>query len=383
MDRGRGKKEGPTLRVMVVGGGEGQVNAIRRARELGLEVVVSDRDPNAPGKVLADHFVQADTFDARATIEGARRYRVDGVCTLGTDQPVLTVARTAAELGLPGPHSVQQAEQATNKRLMKALFDRHGLPHSPYRLLDGRLDFSVLEGLHPPYVIKPVDSQGQRGVRFVRDRRELALHVEESLAFSRDGHVLVEEYYPGDELTFSGWVRQGRVYPLTITDRRTFSQFPHIGICYAHTFPSRHYHRYGGQILEISRRTVEALGLREGPLYFQMLVGEHGPRINEIACRIGGAYEDQFIPALTGVALNDLNFALALGLGGSGSEARRRRESGEGSSEGRDPESPPWVDEADASLRLFSYPASGSLAVLLFFARAGRVQQLGSREDLR
>lgn len=341
------------MRLMIVGGGQGQLNAIRQAKRMGYETVVSDRDPKAPGLSLAGHGVRADTFDVRETLQAAQKYAVDGIATLGTDQPVLTVTRVAEQLGLPHSLSDEQALIMTNKRYMKPMFKGCAIPHTPYRIVDASFRTAELEGLEPPFVVKPVDSQGQRGVLRLSSAAEVAEYLPQSLAFSRDGYAVVEEYYESDEITFTAWVRSGELFPLSITDRRTRSNFPHIGVCYAHTYPSRHFERYGEEILEISRRITECVGITQGPLYFQMLIGRDGIKVNEIAARIGGAYEDEFIPALTGVDINRLNFAEALG-----------------------------KEASMETLRRFKYPAEGAMAVLLVFTEPLSVAGIGSRDEL-
>ena len=348
------------MRLLIVGGGGGQLNAIRAARSLGIETVVSDRDPGAPGMQIADFGVVADTFDAEATEKAARMYKVDGIATMGTDQPVLTVSRAAEKLGLPRALSPDQALAATNKRYMKPMLEGCGVPHNPYRLVHAGFRPEELGGLRPPYVLKPVDSQGQRGVVRLESPDEIERYLPETLRFSRDGYALVEEFYPGDEITFSGWVRDGVMYPLTITDRRTRHLYPHIGVCVAHTYPSRHFEAYGEAIRDISARIVEGMGIRQGPLYFQMLIGPQGVRVNEIACRIGGAYEDEFIPMLTGVNIDALLFSEALG-----PEANL-----------------PFHDTGCFGLHAYRYPAPGVMAVLLFFTRPLQVKALGRREML-
>ncbi len=351
------------MRLMIVGGGGGQLHAIRKAQTLGIEVIVSDRDPAAPGMQIADYPAAADTFDAEATVQAARTFAADGIMTLGTDQPVLTVTRAAGRLGLPRALTEDQALIATNKRWMKPMFEGCGVPHSPYRVIDRSFRMEDLRGLRAPFVLKPVDSQGQRGVVRLDTADEVSRYLPGTLQYSREGYALVEEFYPGGEVTFSGWVRDGDVYPLTITDRRTMPFYPHIGVCIAHTYPSRFSGAWGGEIIEISRRIVRGMGIRRGPLYFQMLIGAEGIRVNEIACRIGGAYEDEFIPLLTGVDIDALQFYEALGKK-AGPSLRR------------------GFERDCFGLETFRYPAGETMAVLLFFTRPMQVAGTGTAADV-
>ncbi|MFP4268758.1 MAG: glycosyltransferase [Spirochaetaceae bacterium] len=348
-------------RLLVIGGGDGQLRGIRYARERGITVGVTDINPEAPAAGDAVFFRTADTFDWEATAEAAREFAADGIMTYGTDQPVLTVARAAEKLGLPMTISRETALGVTNKRVMKKLFTEHDIPTCPYGIIKNGVPRSgelseTLTGLVPPYVLKPVDSQGQRGVVRVETAAEAAQRLPETLSFSREGSAVIEEYYRGGEVTLSGWVVDGRLCPLSITDRVTVAQPPHIGVCVSHNYPSRYFKSHGERVLSLSRRIVSAFAVEKGPVYFQFLIGEEGVRVNEIACRIGGAYEDEFIPMLTGVEVLDMAFDEAL-YGALRQESRRMLEN-------------------------FRYPAEGCASVLLFFTKPLTVASVGSMEEV-
>ena len=126
--------------LLVVGAGRGQCGLIRRGIEHGLRVLVSDRDPGAPGAGLAHRLLLADTFDPKGTISAVRDVqseglRIDGVATAGTDQPVLTVAAVAEAFGLGGALPYNVALAVTNKSVMKRRLNELGLPTLAWRLV--------------------------------------------------------------------------------------------------------------------------------------------------------------------------------------------------------------------------------------------------------
>jgi len=299
------------MKLMIVGGGEAQLNAIRRAKKIGMTVVVSDMDPNCPGAAEADLFIEASTFSFEETHLAAANAEVDAILTLGTDQPVLPVAKTAVELGLPSGISVDTALGVTNKRIMKPVFKENGIPTCKFGLISVGSKSEDLHDFKYPLVIKPVDSQGQRGVYKVDTWDELKKYLPDVLSFSREDNVLVEEYYPGDEISVSAWVVNNHLYPLIITDRITVSNGPHIGVCVAQEYPTKYMENYGDEIIDISEKIVSSFSIANGPVYFQMLVGNEGIKVNEVAVRIGGGYEDESIPAITGVDILNLQFELA------------------------------------------------------------------------
>jgi biotin carboxylase len=336
------------MKLMVVGGGEAQINAIKRAKSKGFSVVVSDMDPNCPGAEEADNFVKASTFSYEDTYLAAKKTEVDAILTLGTDQPVLPVTKTAMELGIPSGISIETALAVTNKRIMKPIFEKAEIPTCKFQFISMESIYSDLDGFKYPLVIKPVDSQGQRGVYKVGNWEELKQYLPDVLSFSREDRIIVEEYYQSDEITISGWSVENKFYPLTITDRVTISNGPHIGVCISHEYPSKYMEEYGDEIIRLSEKIVSSFSITNGPVYIQMLIGNDGIKVNEVAARIGGAYEDEFIPAITGVDILNLQFELAV--------------------EGK-------VDES--VLKQYQFPSSVFGSVILFFTNPGIVRSNG------
>jgi len=294
-------------KLLLLGASNTQLNAIVRAKAKGHTVIVTDYLAEAPGKRYADEAEMVSTFDAEGCLAVAQKYEVDGIFTVGTDQPVLTCAYVAQRLGLPSFLNMDTALAVTNKRVMKNEFIKNGIPTPQYRLLQSDFTLADIRGMRFPMVIKPLDSQGQRGVYKVTSVEEIHHLFSSVLQYSRESQILAEEYYESDEITLSGWVEQDEIHILSITDRRTFESAPHIGICFAHDFPSKYLHSHFMEIQGITKRIVKHFGIHNGPIYFQMLIGAEGVKVNEVACRIGGAYEDELIPLLTGFdILNDV-----------------------------------------------------------------------------
>ena len=138
------------MKLMIVGGGEAQLNAIKRARSLGFTVVVSDMNPECPGAFEADLFVKASTFSYEETCSAAEKSEVDAIFTLGTDQPVLPVAVTAAKMKIPSGISGETALGVTNKRIMKPIFEEGGIPTCKFQLISNKSKSEDLDGFTYP-----------------------------------------------------------------------------------------------------------------------------------------------------------------------------------------------------------------------------------------
>ncbi|WP_461205790.1 ATP-grasp domain-containing protein [Clostridium sp. DL1XJH146] len=301
------------MKLLVLGGSNSQINAIKYANKKGVTTIVSDYYEDAPAKEISDFGELTSTFDVEGNLALAKKYNIDGIMTLGTDQPIYTVAEVANDLGLPAFLKVDTAKAVTNKKVMKKIFTESKIPTVKYVLIDKNFKDEEVNKLKFPIVIKPLDSQGQRGIYKLNSIEEIRNKIEDTLSYSREDIVLVEEYYESDEITVSGWVEDGKTSIILITDRVTFNRDKHIGICYAHNFPSKHLQEYYEDIKNITEQLVKDFEIQNGPIYFQMLIGAQGVKVNEIACRIGGAFEDRLIPLLTGIDVLDMVIDYSLG----------------------------------------------------------------------
>ncbi len=299
-------------RILMVGAGSCQINAIKKIKAMGHYVIAADYNLWTEGKALADVHVVADAFDQQAILKSAIDYKVDGIMTVGTDQPVLVVNQVADQLGLPHFLDNETALWVTNKRAMKTRFSQFKIPTASYAFVSRSFSSASITGVKPPYVIKPIDSQGQRGIFKVDTIDEIRMHIDEVLKHSRSEEILVEQYYESTEVTVSGWVSNGHAHIFTITDRVTFPADSRIGVCIAHQFPSVHQNDYGEKLEDITQSICNCFNIENGPIYFQLLIGDKGIFVNEVACRLGGAYEDTTIPYVTGIDVLKLNIEASI-----------------------------------------------------------------------
>lgn len=292
-------------KLLIVGAGSCQVNAIKKMKSKGYHVIAADYNAWTVGKSLADEAVLADAFDLDAIAETAKAHEIDGIFTVGTDQPVYVVNRVAEALNLPHDLDRYTALWVTNKKEMKQRFSKFKIPTVPYAIVNASFSSTALAGIKPPYVVKPLDSQGQRGIFKLEGIDEIRQNFDKVIAHSRQKEILVESYYESTEVTLSGWVSRGKVSIFTITDRVCFPSDIRLGVCIAHQFPSKHQQQYGDKIVELTHTICQHFNIENGPIYFQFLIGEQGIKVNEIACRLGGAFEDVTIPYACGVDVLD------------------------------------------------------------------------------
>jgi biotin carboxylase len=300
-------------RLLVLGAGAGQLGLLEAARERGLFVVAVDRNPAAPGFRFADRRAIISVEDEPQIDRLAAAERVDGLIAPGIDWPVAVAARIAERQVIPHPIDPATAVLATSKLRQRERFAEAGVPH-PRHIVCGMLEDAVdaAAGFGYPCVVKAPDRQGQKGLVLVRAEEQLGAAFALALGESRSSVVLVEELVPGREVTVNAFSVGGRFTPLTVTDRLV-AEPPAFGVALAHVWPSSLAPEEVGAAVETARDAARAVGVEEGPTYTQVVVGERGAHVVELAARLGGGHDAELCRAVLGVDLNALALAAALG----------------------------------------------------------------------
>jgi biotin carboxylase len=288
-------------RLLVLGAGPAQLGLLEAARARGVHVIAADRDPAAVGLTLADERAIVSTEDEPAIERLARAREVGGIVSPGVDWPVGVAARIAERLGLPHPLEAATGLLVTSKARQRERFARAAVPQP-----------EVLDPSAPrfPCVVKSADRQGQRGLTLVREPAELGPAVALAAEESRSGGCLVEELIDGPELTVNAISAGGEFTALTVTDRLT-AEPPAFGVALAHAWPSAH---DTAPAVEAARAAAAAVGVTDGPTYTQVRLGPDGPRVMELAARLGGGHDAELCQVALGVDLNGLAIDAAFGL---------------------------------------------------------------------
>lgn len=290
----------PGTRVLILGGSELQLPAITAAADLGCHVGVVDRNPEAVGAAGADEFFQVSTTDVAAIVEVARSFGPDGILTLGTDLPMRAVAAVSQDLGLWGPEPTA-IRAATDKGLMAQAFRDHGVAAPDFAVASSAEELAAaVADWDYPFIVKPVDSAGSRGVTLVETPASLAGACRDALDVSRGGRVIAQEYLRGAEISVEGFCLDDGIHVVAVTDKITTGapEFVEMG----HTQPSL----VSGEELDEVHRVVaagaRALGVEQCAFHVEVMRTATGPRLIEFGARLGGDFiTTDLVPLSTGV----------------------------------------------------------------------------------
>ncbi len=208
-------------KLMILGAGIFQVSGIKKAVDLGYEVISVDYKPDNPGHRFSHKYINCSTVDKEGALKAARNHNIDGICTFSSDIAVSTAGYVSRSLGLPGIDPVV-ALNMSNKDLFRKFQRNNGLPHPEFLSIQNKAELlSVKETLSYPIVIKPSDTSGSRGVTFLGAENEIGLEnaFEAAKKHSRKGVVVAEEFIEGTEVGGDGFMYEGRLVFFMITQK--------------------------------------------------------------------------------------------------------------------------------------------------------------------
>lgn len=299
-------------KLLIIGASILQLPAIKRAKEMGLEVAVADYNPKAIGIKYADHYFNASTIDENAITEVAQEYLPDGIMTLATDMPMRSVAAATKALGLKGI-SMDTAIKATDKGEMIKAFKANSVESPWYFIVS---DFNKVKEIKAqltyPCIVKPTDNAGSRGVILVNNENELIDAINYSRKEGRSGTVIIEEYLEGHEVSVEIVVLKKNVHILSITDKLTTGA-PHF-VELGHNQPSTLPISDQNKIKDLATRAVKAIGLEDGPAHVEIMLTKNGPKMIELGARMGGdCITTHLVPLSTGIDMIEATIKICLG----------------------------------------------------------------------
>lgn len=124
---------------------------------------------------------------------------------------------------------------------------------------------------------------------------------------------MVEQRVTGREVSVEGMTVDGKTTILTITDKLTTE--PPFFVELGHSEPSRLPIEAQEAIREVAKKTIDAIGIVTGPSHTEIMLTDEGPKVIEMAARLGGDFiTSKLVPLSTGLDFVEGTVAAALGL---------------------------------------------------------------------
>lgn len=288
--------KGERDKILVLGGSVGQCHIISLARNMNCKVVMADMDDNCPGKDLADRFYAVSTDAVEDLIAIARSEKVSRVVSAQSDLGIVSASKINNTLGLPGI-GLQEARLFSNKLLMRNFQMEKGFHYPRFQLCETIEDVREFQHKYGfPFIAKPLDSQGSRGVSIIRSECDMDMLMQIQ-GYNRDAKgIIVEEMLIGDEYTVEGVMVQGKHHTLCVSHKRHYADLPCVSNQLLYGWEEEY-----NDLVYIHDKLINATGLSVGVTHSEYIKTPKGFELVEFAARGGGSLiASHIVPAVSG-----------------------------------------------------------------------------------
>lgn len=293
-------------RLLLLGGGFEQLNALRIAKELGAEVIVFDGHKDAACSYEADEFHQVNIKNPEELIAKATEAHIDAVFVHAAELAV-EAATVAQHFSLPGL-PVDVALRGTEKSERSACLMEADIRVPKFAALDGKADWDAWSRaaatLEFPMMAKPTRLAGARGVQYLETMDDLRAYYEARSEFGGQSFQL-EEYIQGLQLSTESVAFDGRLEATSVALRHydtTASLWP-FQIEDGHSMPWSGADETRAHLDDLIDQCRVAIGIEDGVLKGDIIITNDGEMVVlEMAVRTsGGRFCDTVVPLSSGV----------------------------------------------------------------------------------
>lgn len=299
--------------LVVCTSGIWQIPIIQEAHRNGIKTIAIDSDENAQGLKISDYkivaplneleYIVSKILEITRSIVGAVSYCSDAGMQLSQDIMNYFACNQNTHI---------DSEVFTNKVLQRERWLNADILQPSYWAFESKKDaLQVARKKKLPFVVKPADSSGSRGVTIVMERDSIPVALDQAFEFSRNRKIIVEDYMPGTEYTVEVFASNKKIVPLLVTKKEKIDEETKtVSRSLWSVNPDSYFYN---EIVNLATSAFEALGLTDGPGHLELIVDEMtGPLgVIEAAARGGGFnLSTSLIQVTTG--FNFLNKSLEL-----------------------------------------------------------------------
>ena len=273
-------------RIVIIGANDFQNQLILKAKSMGYETHVFAWKCGDIGEKTADYFYPISIVEKERILDICKKINPIGIITIASDLANITVNYVAEKLGLIC-NGVKNTEVATNKHLMRIIFEKNGLPSPKSILIENENDKSFSD-FNYPLIVKPTDRSGSRGIFKVEKPEDMEQAILRAREESFEKKVLVEEFVDGQEYSVEYISWKGEHYFLAITKKYTtgapkFIETGHIQPAYDISEQTE------CKIKNLVPQILDAIGVFYGASHTELKITNEGEiKIIEVGARMGG-----------------------------------------------------------------------------------------------
>lgn len=279
-------------RLLILGGTTISKQIVYAARELDMEVYVTDYLEDSPCKKIADKSFMVSCTDVDAVVDLIRKERIDGVIMGYADILLPSYVQICEKANIPCYANRHSIDVTSNKASFKSLCRDFDIPVVPdYSYSDVENDRVLY-----PILIKPVDNSGARGIYICHNKKEFYEYYPKALQYSPSKHILIERFITSPEATIFYYLHNGEIFLLGVSDRHMFKYSDKLlQLPIGYTFPSINQADFMKEENEKIKAMFRSLRMTEGMVFIQSFNEDGNYIIYEMGYRLTGSIEQHLM----------------------------------------------------------------------------------------
>lgn len=303
--------------LVAVTAGKWQRHGICEAKAAGLKVIAIDADLNAEGFLDADIVLNMDLTDHQFVIASLQELNLNirGAVSFVSEAGMLLAAQIREHFRLPGL-SYAFCKRFIDKGIQRRIWSENGI-YSPKWMIFSDKEYALISvpSFDFPFIIKPTDSSGSRGVTKIESiADDIFSAIDTAFAFSRSGEIIIEDFMNGPEFTVEIFAIDEFINVLAVTEKKKVDGTRGT-VARELATPDRSLFI----IDKIKKSVIEAfsaLNYKSGPGHAEVILQDDGNvGLIEVAARGGGFMVfEKLVPAVSGINIAKLTAMQAVGI---------------------------------------------------------------------
>lgn len=290
--------------IVSLGAGLNQIPLIKKIKEKNYFSLAFDLDNNAPGKKIADKFVNISSHDYKKIIDYIEKKNLEkelkGVLTRSTGNPVLSASKIAEKFNLT----------YTDKFIGELITDKYKLIENLNNLnIPAPLLFKKEQVKFPVFIKPSKTNKSHLNTKFCDNKLDFEKFYKNAKSVSENSKVNIEEYMKGYDTVSIDFVVKNEIKHICSIGELNNGKPNFKGIGWFTVFENAE-----SKMAETFKAFVEKLNVKNG--FFQTAMKTdlkfENSKIYEIHGEIGGDFvTDSFIPKTFGnydLFLENINF---------------------------------------------------------------------------
>lgn len=212
--------------ILFLGGSPDQSTSYIAAKEMGLYIIGVDGNPDAFAFQYADESHSISVRDYENILDMLDGRPVHAVYSQASDAGRMCEYQLAKALGTPKPISMKSVNASMDKGYFLDSLAAAGLPHHGHIKCSGVAQMQQAVADWPfPFVVKPNDSSGSKGVLLVRDIKERDAAILAAVEISPTDTLICEQLVKGRHYSVDTFIRNHKVEFMAVS-QKTMTAMP-------------------------------------------------------------------------------------------------------------------------------------------------------------